>query len=195
MILIFAVFVTFAAAAWLGVRRHGLSRAHEKAAPDDALRKLYGQYWTEVRALTQTHMLEAPADEEWLARIKGQADAQNARVSSCSTAYVRDDEFAESAMIIRPYDIPDGLRTFAMRAQAEAKLRVRVEHEKNHGSRKHQRLPRWMRWIPRGVSVLDFGLLLYFFAGITDVRWATPRSGSLAVATLSAAGLTALSYG
>jgi len=37
---------------------------------DDALRKLYGKYWAEVRAVTQTHLLQAPADEEWLVRIK-----------------------------------------------------------------------------------------------------------------------------
>jgi hypothetical protein len=189
MILICAILVTLITVAWLGVRRYGLRRGQEKAAPDDALRKLYGQYWTEVRALTQTHLLEAPSDEEWLARIKDQAGTQTAKVSSCGTELARDDELAESAMIIHPR------YASAVRAQAEARLRARVEHEKDRGSRRHQRLPRWMRWIPLGVSVFDFGLLLYFFAGITDVRWAEPLSSSSAVAALSAAGVTVLSYG
>ena len=56
-----------------GRRRHGPARDNEKAAADDALRKLYGQYWAEVRAATQTHLLGAPADEEWLARIQERA--------------------------------------------------------------------------------------------------------------------------
>jgi hypothetical protein len=55
------------------VRRYALGRGHEKAAADDALRELYGQYWAEVRTVTQTHLLEAPADEEWLAGIRERA--------------------------------------------------------------------------------------------------------------------------
>jgi hypothetical protein len=39
------------------VTRYGLGRGHEKVVADDALRKLYGQYWAEVRAVTQTHLL------------------------------------------------------------------------------------------------------------------------------------------
>ena len=53
-----------------------MGRDHEKAAADDVLRNVYGQYWAEVKALTQTHIIEAPADEEWLAEVRARATAQ-----------------------------------------------------------------------------------------------------------------------
>jgi hypothetical protein len=67
------------AAAWLGARRYRLARDHEEAVADDALRKLYWRYWAEVGALTQTHMLKASDDEEWLGGIRARAPASNAQ--------------------------------------------------------------------------------------------------------------------
>jgi hypothetical protein len=63
------------------------------------------------------------------------------------------------------------------------------------GSRKHGRLPRWISHIPRLVLVVDFSLLLYFFAGITNVDWGSPISASLGFAILLGVMVTTLSYG
>ena len=76
--------------------------------------------------------------------------------------------------------------------QLEAAQRARIDQDRACVSRKHYRLP---RWIARYVLVFDFCLLLYFFAGITDVRWASPVSQALALAIGLAAMLTLLSYG
>lgn len=38
-------------------RRYGMGRDDKRAA-DDALRKLYGQYWAQVHAITQTRIRE-----------------------------------------------------------------------------------------------------------------------------------------
>jgi Glycosyl transferase family 2 len=62
-------------------RRYG-SVAAEKAAADDVLGKLYGRYCAELRALTQTRMLEAPPGDEWLATVKAQASAAASDSSS-----------------------------------------------------------------------------------------------------------------
>jgi hypothetical protein len=77
----------------------------------------------------------------------------------------------------------------------EAEQRGQIEDETSRGSRKHQRLARWMRAIPKAVLVFDFCLLLYFFAGITDVNWASPLSVNLAFAAALDAMVTVLSYG
>jgi hypothetical protein len=63
------------------------------------------------------------------------------------------------------------------------------------GSAKHRRAPRWIHWIPRLVLCFDFALLLYFFAGITNVDWSSPLSMAMAFATVLAAMVTVLSYG
>ena len=63
------------------------------------------------------------------------------------------------------------------------------------GSKKHHRLPRWLRSVPKWVLGFDFGLLLYFFAGITNVDWDNPLSLALAFAVALAAMVTLLSYG
>ena len=60
----------------------GLGRRHKETIADDALRKLYGQYWAEVQTLTQIRMLEAPAGEEWLAGIRTEASAADAKEPS-----------------------------------------------------------------------------------------------------------------
>jgi hypothetical protein len=77
----------------------------------------------------------------------------------------------------------------------QAAQRAQIEDEKARGSRKHQRLPRWIGHVPRLVLLVDFCLLLYFFAGITDVDWGSPLSAPLAFAALLAAMVTLLSYG
>jgi hypothetical protein len=79
--------------------------------------------------------------------------------------------------------------------QHERAQRLQIDDETANGSRKHRRLPPWMRWIPKFVLAFDFCLLLYFFAGITDVDWSSPMSVALAFATVLAAMVTVLSYG
>lgn len=70
-----------------------------------------------------------------------------------------------------------------------------IDRETAAGSLKHRPLPRWMHSIPKFVLGFDFGLLLYFFAGITDVDWSDPLSLALAFAIALAAMVTLLSYG
>jgi uncharacterized membrane protein len=77
----------------------------------------------------------------------------------------------------------------------EKALRKQIKKEVRRGSRKHRRAPEWMQWIPRYVLCFDFGILLYFFAGITNVNWASPVSMALGFALVLAAMVTVLSYG
>jgi len=77
----------------------------------------------------------------------------------------------------------------------EQAQREQIVKEVERGSRKHRRAPRWMHWVPRYVLCFDFGLLLYFFAGITNVNWASPVSMALGFAFVLAAMVTVLSYG
>ncbi|MGH3195622.1 MAG: hypothetical protein ACRDNT_06740 [Streptosporangiaceae bacterium] len=79
--------------------------------------------------------------------------------------------------------------------QDEIAQRAQIEAETQRGSRKHHRLPGWLRRVPKLVLLFDFFLLLYFFAGITDVNWSSPLSAVLAFAVLLAAMVTVLSYG
>lgn len=91
---------------------------------------------------------------------------------------------------------PDGgERTVAETKADEKEQRLQISHETAMGSRKHRRLPRWQRWIPRLVLSFDFALLLYFFAGITNVDWQSPVSVNLAFAAALAAMVTVLAYG
>jgi hypothetical protein len=91
---------------------------------------------------------------------------------------------------------PDGgERTAAQTLADEEEQRNQITRETAMGSRKHHRLPRWQRWIPRLVLFFDFALLLYFFAGVTNVDWQSPLSMSLAFATALAAMVTLLAYG
>ena len=91
---------------------------------------------------------------------------------------------------------PDGGERTAADTQAdEDDQRERINQEREEGSRKHDRLPRWQREIPKFVLVFDFVLLLYFFAGITNVYWQSPLSMNLAFAIALAAMVTVLSYG
>jgi hypothetical protein len=77
----------------------------------------------------------------------------------------------------------------------ETAQRTEIDQETAAGSRKHRRLPGWLRSIPKYVLGFDFALLLYFFAGITNVDWSSPLSLALAFAILLAAMVTLLSYG
>lgn len=91
---------------------------------------------------------------------------------------------------------PDGGRRTAVEIQQdEAAQRAQIEGEKSQGSRKHHRLPRWLHRIPKLVLLFDFCLLLYFFAGVTDVNWSSPISAVLGFAVLLAAVVTVSSYG
>jgi hypothetical protein len=91
---------------------------------------------------------------------------------------------------------PDGgERTVADTQADENEQRQQINRETALGSLKHRRLPRWQRWIPKFVLFFDFILLLYFFAGITNVDWQSPLSVNLAFATALAAMVTVLSYG
>ncbi len=91
---------------------------------------------------------------------------------------------------------PDGgQRPVAEVQRDEAAARRQIEDETARGSRKHQRLPRWIGRIPILVLLVDFCLLLYFFSGITDVNWASPLGADLVFAVLLAAMVTVLSYG
>ena len=91
---------------------------------------------------------------------------------------------------------PDGGRCTVEEAQREAVAeRRRIEEDVRHGSRKHNRVARWQRHLPQFVLLFDFCLLLYFFAGITDVNWVDPMTANLGFAVVLAAMVTLLSYG
>jgi hypothetical protein len=91
---------------------------------------------------------------------------------------------------------PDGgQRPVAEVQRDEAAARRQIEDESARGSRKHQRLPRWIGRIPIAVLLVDFCLLLYFFSGITNVDWAAALGASLVFAVLLAGMVTVLSYG
>lgn len=91
---------------------------------------------------------------------------------------------------------PDGgERTVAETQADEVEQRAQINRETGMGSRKHRRLPTWLGWIPKFVLAFDFALLLYFFAGITNVDWQSAVSMSLAFAITLAAMVTVLAYG
>jgi len=88
-----------------------------------------------------------------------------------------------------------GHRTVEQTQADQNALASRVNAERSQRSRKHERLPRWFRHLPRIVLVFDFLLLLYFLSGITDVDWSSPESPQLAFAVALAAMITLVSYG
>ncbi len=102
---------------------------------------------------------------------------------------------AEQSMQARVKHPDGGERTVAQTLADEEEQRDQITRETAMGSRKHRRLPRWQRWIPKFVLFFDFCLLLYFFAGVTNVDWQSPLSMSLAFATALAAMVTVLAYG
>ena len=88
-----------------------------------------------------------------------------------------------------------GQQAMADLRRYQAAQQAQTEDEMARGPRKHHRLPRWIGHVPKLVLLIDFGLLLYFFSGITDVGWASPLSANLAFAVLLAAMVTTLSCG
>jgi hypothetical protein len=91
---------------------------------------------------------------------------------------------------------PDGGRDTAERLEsASAILRDQISEENANGSRKHQRLPGWLKHVPKLVLLVDFILLVYFFSGVTNVDWASPMSVSLGFAALLGVMVTTLSFG
>jgi hypothetical protein len=103
---------------------------------------------------------------------------------------------AEQWMQVRVKHPDGGERTVKQTLDDEDAQRDQIARETAlRNSRKHRRLPRWQRWIPKFVLFFDFCLLLYFFAGVTNVDWQSPLSMSLAFATALAGMVTVLAYG
>jgi hypothetical protein len=102
---------------------------------------------------------------------------------------------AEHVMQARVKHPDGGARTVAETQADEKEQRQQIHEETANRSRKHRRLPRWQRWIPKFVLCFDFALLLYFFAGITNVDWPNPLSMALAFAIALAGMVTVLAYG
>ena len=102
---------------------------------------------------------------------------------------------ADHWMLTRVKHPDGGERTVTETRADEDEQRQQINRETEMGSRKHRRLPRWQGWIPKFVLAFDFALLLYFFAGITDVDWQSPVSMSLAFAITLAGMVTVLAYG
>jgi hypothetical protein len=102
---------------------------------------------------------------------------------------------AEHRMQARVKHPDGGERTVKQTLADEQAQRDQITRETAMGSRKHHRLLRWQRWIPKFVLLFDFCLLLYFFAGITNVDWQSPVSMNLGFATTLAAMVTLLAYG
>jgi hypothetical protein len=149
-----------------------------------------------------------PTHGETLVRAEGktQADALLARSQRRLDRLVRevDDLRAQQTMLTaraayRQHDLvahPDGGREVVSRMlDDQTHQRAQIAADIAEGSRKHQRLPRWMRKMPMLVLLVDFSLLLYFMAGITNVNWVKPASVSLAFAVSLAAMMALLSYG
>lgn len=102
---------------------------------------------------------------------------------------------AEHGMQTRVRHPDGGERTVTETQADEERQRQQISRETAVGSLKHRRLPRWQHWIPKFVLFFDFALLLYFFAGITNVDWQSPVSISLSFAIVLAAMVTMLTYG
>ena len=164
-----------------------LAEDHHIGANRDPARATHGE--TVVRAAGKAgangHLIRS---QRRLDRVARRIDRQRARQA---TLLVRAGH--------REHDLvrhPDGgQETVADMRRCQAAQRAQIEDEAARGSRKHRRLPRWIGHVPKLVLVVDFCLLLYFFAGITDVNWASPVSADLAFAVLLAAMVTLLCYG
>ena len=68
--------------------------------------------------------------------------------------------------------------------RVEAQLRSLIDVDREMGSRKHDRVPAWMRFLPRLVIMLDFCIFAYYFGEITDENWGSPLSAHLTLAIL-----------
>src|ERR1022692_1568312 len=91
---------------------------------------------------------------------------------------------------------PDGgERTVAETLADQEAQRASINADIKAGSRRHDRVSRGFRQLPGLVAVLDFLLLLFFFAGITNVNWSMALSIELAFAIVLAVMTTGVSYG
>ena len=212
IVYLFCSVISFAcfAGGLLGLKKgYGMGgRRRRKAVAEDALREMYGQYRAEVRTFAQRRMLDAPSDEEWLTGLRARAavdrrqplhaEQRLAEVRMREAAALRmtrrlaNDSFPLPGLVCHP---DGGMRTVAETQADEEEQRRQISRETTQGSLKHRRLPRWQHGIPKFVLFFDFILLLYFFAGITDVDWQSPLSVNLAFTTVLAAMVTVLTYG
>jgi len=66
---------------------------------------------------------------------------------------------------------PDGGDRTAVGTQvSEEAQREKITPERDMGSHRQDGLPRWLRWIPKFVPLLNFALLLYVFARLRQLR-------------------------
>jgi hypothetical protein len=108
----------------------------------------------------------------------------------------RDLQITAASRLAQRVSHPDGGASTVEEIQVQEKAqRAEIDRDAAGGSRMHRRFAWWIRSIPKAVLGFDFGLLLYFFAGITNVNWASPLSPALAFAIVLAAMVTLLSYG
>jgi hypothetical protein len=107
----------------------------------------------------------------------------------------RDLSKAEYLMQSRVKHPDGGERTVAETQADEEEQRQQIKAEVARGSLKHRPLSRWQHAIPKLVLGFDFILLLYFFAGITNVNWQSPLSASMGFAVILAAMVTVLAFG
>lgn len=89
MVIVSAISVV--GAAYAAARKHA-ARKDQATADETAIRDLYDHYVAGIEALTQTYLLQAPSDEEWLVGIKTRA-LEAARVP---------DQAAEAENVTRP---------------------------------------------------------------------------------------------
>lgn len=149
--------------------------------------------WISARIAIRLHAAEqASTGRGWLAAYQdvqaSKADWLRAQHASLDASVRHPDEDLATHRGDEPATAADLRRD-------EAAQQAQVAAETAQGSRKHQRLPGWIRLLPKLVLALDFGLLLYFFAGITGVNWANLSSAALVAAVASAAIVTTLLYG
>ncbi len=134
-----AISVACIAGAVLARKRYGLGKGCGKAAADDALREIYGQYWTEVRALTQRRMLNAPSDEDWLADIRARASAS-------------------SGVLLRGHRAADAVPSAAAHPpQSVGNLRS------SHHSSRAETLFRWVPRLAAAVAALAAPAAIFYF--------------------------------
>jgi protein-S-isoprenylcysteine O-methyltransferase Ste14 len=90
---------------------------------------------------------------------------------------------------------PDGgVRTTAQTVADQDKQRAEIAADIADGSRRHRKLPRSLRRMPRIILVADGLLLLYFFSGVTNVDWSSPLSAALVFALMLAVMVTGISF-
>ena len=134
-----AISVACIAGAVLSVKRYGLRKGRGKVAADDALREIYGQYWTKVRELTQRRMLNAPSDEEWLAGIRARASAS-------------------SGVLLRGHRAADAVPSAAAHPpQSVGNLRS------SHHSSRRETIFRWVSRLTAAVAVLAASAAVFYF--------------------------------